>query len=118
MVYIANERGDATNRTCVLCVGNQDAVAALVMGSSSPDLAGVLVNLFWNVAARDNTRWRIEYVSAKSNLADYPSRQCAMPNEAACRPAQGLMPSEFREACMSWETLRREAIHVQNKMGI
>ena len=39
MVYTANEWCDSTTRTCVLCVDNQAAVAALVKGSSSSDLA-------------------------------------------------------------------------------
>ena len=109
MVYVANEWNDATPRTCVLCVDNQAAVAALIKGSSSSDLAGVLVNLFWNVAARGNTRRWIEYVNTKSNTADYPSRLCAMPAETASHRTQGEAPRKFREAFTSWEALRREA---------
>ena len=45
MVYTANDWNDTTPRTCVLCVDNQAAVAALIKGSSSSDLARVLVNL-------------------------------------------------------------------------
>ena len=58
MVFLANERGDTTPRTCALCVDNQAAATALIKGSTSSDLAGVLVNLFWNVAARGNARRR------------------------------------------------------------
>ena len=81
MAYIANEWMDATPRTCVLCVDNQVAAASLIKGISSSDTAGVLANLFWNVVARGNTRWRVEYVNTKSNSSDFPSRQCKPPTE-------------------------------------
>ena len=116
MVYIANEWGDPTPRTCVLCVDNRAAVASLIKGSSSPDLAVALVNLFWNAAARGNTRRWIEYVNAKSNTADYPSRQRAMPSETECHWSQGSAPREFRDAFTSWEALRREATLFTTKM--
>ena len=60
MAYVANEWGGKTPRTCVLRVDNQAAAAALIKGSSPSDTAGVLANLFRNVAARGNTRWWIE----------------------------------------------------------
>ena len=85
MVYIENGWGNTKPRTCVLCVDNQADVAALVKGRSTSDLAGVLANLFWDAASRGNTRRRIEYVRAKSNSADDPSRQCALPDEATFR---------------------------------
>ena len=109
MLYIANEWMGATPRTCVLCVDNQAAAASLIKGSSSSDLTGVLVNLFWNVAARGNTRWWVEYVNAKSNSSDFPSRQCKLPTEAVCFEEQGRMLTEFRDAFSPWETLHREA---------
>ena len=109
MLYIANEWMGATPRTCVLCVDNQAAAASLIKGSSSSDLTGVLVNLFWNVAARGNTRWRVEYVDAKSSSSDSPSRQCKLPTEAVRFEAQGQIPTEFRDAFSSSESLRREA---------
>ena len=109
MVYIANHRWGDTPRTCVLRVDNKAAAASLVKGSSSPNLAGVLVSLFWNVAARGNARWWIEYVNTKSNSADSPSRQCKLPTEAVCSKTQGRIPTEFREEFASCETLRREA---------
>ena len=57
MVDVVNTRNGPTPRTCVLCVDNSADVAALIKGSSSPDHVGVLVNLFWNVAALGNARW-------------------------------------------------------------
>ena len=109
LVYIANGWMGATPRTRVLCVDNQAAVAARIKGISPPDLAGSLVNLFWNVAARGNTRWRVEYVDAKSSSSDSPSRQCKLPTEAVRFEAQGQIPTEFRDAFSSSESLRREA---------
>ena len=107
MVYVANEWGDTTPRTCVLCVDNQAAVSALIKGGSSSGMAGALVNLVWNVAARDNARWWIEYVNAKANTADGPSRQSAMPNETARHLSQCVASREFREAFAAREAIRR-----------
>ena len=39
MVFIANQWMGDTPRTCVLCVDNKAAAAALIKGSSSSDLA-------------------------------------------------------------------------------
>ena len=58
------------HRTCVLCVGIQEAVAALAKGSASPTLGALLLSLFWSVAARGATLWRIEYAIAKANDDD------------------------------------------------
>ena len=54
-------------RTCVLRVENQAAVAALSNGSSSSPVGALLASIFWNIAARGTTLWWIEYVHAKSN---------------------------------------------------
>ena len=116
MVYVENERNDQTPRTCVLRVDNQAAVASLIKGSSSSDLDGALSRLFWNVEALGSTRRWVEYVNAKSNTADYPARQCAMPTETACRFPQGVSPREFRDAFTSWGALRREATLFTTKM--
>ena len=117
MVYIANEWADTTPRTCVLRVDNQAAATALIKGSSPSSIAGALVSLFWNVAARGNTRWWIEYLNAKSNSADYPSRQCDKPTETICGTARGRSPAEFRDAFTSRGNLSREAtvFRVYNK---
>ena len=63
-------------RTCVLCVDKQAAVAALVKGSSSSTLGTPMAPLCWNIAAPGGTLWWIEYVREKSNDADSPSRRC------------------------------------------
>ena len=85
----------------MLRVDTQAALAALFKGSSPSDMAGVLVDLFRNVAARGNTRWWIEYVNAKSNAADYPSRQREIPAETARHVSQGDAPFGFRVAFAS-----------------
>ena len=109
MVFLANEWGDTIPRTCVLCVDNQAAVNAMIKGITTSDLAGVLINLFWNVASRGSTRWWVEYVNAKSNIADYPSRQCDQPDRDTCLSVSGTTPMEFQATFASWEELSRQA---------
>ena len=115
MVYTAVEWRDVEPRTCVLCVDNKEAVAALVKGSSPANIAGVLVNLFWNVSARGNARWWIEYVNTKSNTADRPSRLCAIPLGTTCNATHGHVPAGFRAAFATWENLRSEASEFEEK---
>ena len=109
MVYIANEWEDDAPMTCALCVDNKAAVSALVKGSSTSKLGTVLVNLFWNVAARGSIRWRVEYVNTKSNAADFPSRICALPHGTRCSFSHGCVPKGFLAAFSTWEDIRREA---------
>ena len=104
-----NERDEQTPRTCVLCVDNQAAVAALAKGSSSSALGAIVFNLFWNVAARGNTRWWVEYVHAKSNSADLPSRWCTIPERAECTAPDGRAPAISSETFESWRNLHLEA---------
>ena len=108
MVYIANSDHVTEARTCVLCVDNLAAVTALIKGSSSSPLAQVLVNLFRNIAAHGNTRWWAEYVNTKSNVADYPSRQCNAPEGGDCMSNEGVIPPNFLKAFESWNNLHRE----------
>ena len=54
------------SRTCVLCVDNEDAVAALVKGSSTSPLGSLPASLFWSIAARGSTLWWVEWVGNKS----------------------------------------------------
>ena len=91
-----------------LCVDNKAAVSALAKGSSSPDLVGALANLFGDVASRGNTRRWTEYVDAKSNSGDPPSRHRSSPNEARCTTPQGRAPTEFRAAFSPRGALLRE----------
>lgn len=91
MVYAAHIRCETRGRPCVLRVENKAAVAAPIRGRSTPNLSAVLVSLFRNAASRGNTR-RIEYAHAQSNSADYPSRHCMMPTEAARSPSEGILP--------------------------
>lgn len=84
MVYAANERPGAGARKCVLRVENQSAVAAIVKGSPPSGIAGVLANVFWNVAARGAARRWVGCVNAKSNWADLLSRQRNTPKQATC----------------------------------
>ena len=104
-------------RTCVLCVDNKAAVAALVKGISPSNLAGVLVNLFWTVAARGNTRWWIEYFNTKSNAAGRPSRLCALPLGTTCNATNGHVPAGFRTAFATWENLHIDASAFEDKKG-
>ena len=109
MVYAAIEWANGAPMTCVLRVDNQAAVNALIKGSSSSNLVGVLVNGFWNVAARGNTRWWIEYVNAKSNSDDFPSGQCAPPLLSRCDTTHGRIQEGFKTAFATWESLHRES---------
>ena len=97
------------HRTCVLCVDNQAAVAALVQGAPSSPLGALLESLFWNIAARGATlRW-IEYVHAKPNDADATARLRTSRNGNRCAYQMGQIPSAFSEAFSSWESPHREA---------
>ena len=97
MVSLANTRTGGANRTCVLRVDNQTAVAALVNGGSTSEIGAVLANMLWNVAARGAARWRVEYVNKKDNIADYPSRACGEsapePRPKHCRGGHRVVPT-------------------------
>ena len=102
-----------THRTCVLCVDNKAAVAALAKGSSSSSMGSMLATLFWTLAARGSTlRW-IEYVHAKSNRTDFPSRERGAPDGRKCARSVGQCPAAFRYAFKSWYTLHEQANMVQ-----
>ena len=96
-------------RTCLLRVDNQAAVAALVKGSPSSPVGALLASLFWNVAARCATLWWAEYVHAKSNDADAPSRLRTAQRDNICAYQSGHIHSAFSEAFASWESPHREA---------
>ena len=71
-------------RNGFLCVDNQADVAALVNGSPSSNLGTTMASLFWNLAAMGSTIWWIEYVHAKSNDFDAPSRRYTSSFESEC----------------------------------
>ena len=102
-------RSDGKPRTCVLCIDNQAALAALIKGSSSSTLGTILVNLFWSVAARCPVVWWFEYVNTKSNAADPPSRACDAPLGVDCKRSSGSIPPEFTRIFSSWSVLHRES---------
>ena len=107
---------DAANRTCVLCVDNEAAVATLVKGSSSSPVGAILANLFWTLATRGSIlRW-IEYVHTKSNGADQPSRRCDALPRKHCSVATTNLPATSKHCFSSWETLHREATIAQQKL--
>ena len=94
--------GRSTPRTCVLCVDShvdsQAAFGALIQGSTTSELGALLANLFWNVEARCATRWWVEYVNTKSNIAEKPSRECGLLTGASCAGTFGLVPSRSDSA--------------------
>ena len=100
------------SNTRVLCfVDNLDAKAALVTGRATHDVASHIVHAFWYVAMmRTLTVW-IDYVHTSSNLADRPSRQCALANPSQstatgyppARPA--TIPSVFQNLLETREAL-------------
>ena len=105
---VAN-RSDGYHRTCVLCIDNKAALAALIKGSSSSALGAVLVNLFWSVAARCPVVWWFEYVNTKVNAADPPSRVCDAPLGMECTRTSGEVPPEFSRLFSPWSVLHRES---------
>ena len=113
MVRITLEWPRIKHRTCVLCVDNQAAVAALVKGSSASELGSLLTTLFWNLVAQGATTWWIEYVHAKSNYADHPSRLCPANKATTCATSIGDCPTAFRKAFESWDSLHREATAIK-----
>ena len=114
MARLALEWTSDKQRTCVLCVGNQGAVAALVKGSSSSALGTLLASLFWNLSEKGPILWRIEYVHTKSNDADAPSRWCTSNFGESCAHHSGDVPTAFSVAFSSWDSLRREATVFNN----
>ena len=52
LAHIVLSWGEASNRTVVLCVDNQAAVAAQIKGASACEFGGVLVTAFRNADAR------------------------------------------------------------------
>ena len=115
MAFIALTWPKGKHRTCVLCVDNQAAVAALVRGSPCSTLGTLSATLFWNIAARGSTLRRAEYVHTKSNDAGAPSRWCTSRGGSACAYQSGGLPNAFSHACSSWESLRREATVFENE---
>ena len=107
-------QNDGNARTCVLCIDNNAALAALIKGSSSSELGTILVNLFWSMASRCPVLWRFEYVNTKADAADPPSRVCDAQLGLACTRATGAIPTEFTRIFSSWSALRRESILLPN----
>ena len=113
MVCISLDWPTNSHRTCVLCVDNQAAVAALVKGSSTSPIGTMLATLCWTLAARGTAMWRIDYVRAESNHADRPSRECDAPHGSTCSRSFGHCRPTFYRAFKSWEAFRKEATTVQ-----
>ena len=107
-------RNDGNTRTCVLCIDNKAALAALIKGPSSSELGAILVNLFWSMAARCPVLWWFEYVNTKANASDPPSRVCDAPMGLARNRASGAIPLEFARIFSSWGALHRESILLSN----
>ena len=101
--------------TCVLCVDNQAAVAASVKGRPASHLGALLVSLFWSLAALCSTPRRAEYVNAKSNIPDAPSRACSYSIESTCALQKGEFPAVVSEVSKSMDTIHREASLVSEK---
>lgn len=81
----------------------------MVKESTYSTLGTILVNLLRNVAARGNSMWRIDYLGAKSNSADAPSRWCAIPEREARTTSEGRPTGQFLKTVESWGVARREA---------
>ena len=113
MVCISLDWPRHQHRTCVLCVDNKAAVAALVKGNPTSKLGSLLTALFWNLATRGTTTWWAEYVHTKSNHADQPSRNCSASHERMCNLSNGQFPDTFRRVFKSWDALRKESTTVQ-----
>ena len=113
MACISLERPQQTHQTCVLCVDNMAAAAALVKGSATFPIGTLLTTLFRNLAARGTALWRIEYARNKSKHADHPSRECEAPIGSRCRLANGSCPSAFYRAFKSRDAIHKEATMVQ-----
>ena len=110
--YNANDWGNKVPRTCVLRFDNQAAAAALVKGRTSSELGAALVNISRDVDERGETRWRIQYADAISNIAGQPPRLCAMPNSTGCAKTEGSAPIGVYMAFESLGGVRREATHL------
>ena len=102
-----------TTRSCVLCIDNQAALAALVKGSASSELGTVLVGVFWAIAARSPVQWWLEYVHTDSNDADAPSRECNATGVRTCCLSCGTLPLIFTKAFESWDSLRRASTRLR-----
>ena len=103
-------QNDGVARTCVLCVDNKAALAALIKGSSSSELGAILVNVFWSVASRCPVLWRFEYVNTKANAEDPPSRDCNAPLGIERTRASGAIPLDFAKIFSSRSALHREPV--------
>ena len=88
-------RSDGNTRACVLRIDNQAALDALVKGSSSSDLGTVQADLFRSVATRCPVLRRPEYVNAKSNASDPPSRLCDTSMGLSRTQPSGVIPPDF-----------------------
>ena len=106
-ITVVSQFNTEPSRTCVLCIDNQAALAALVKGSTSSELGTILVGVFWAFAARSSVYWWMEYVHTDSNDADHPSRRCSADTAPQCLSNSGLTPDAFTRAFQSWEALHR-----------
>ena len=79
----------------------------LGQGGSPSHLGTFPVSLFWSLAARGSTLWWVEYVNAKSNISDAPSRACSNPAKSTCASQSGEVTAVFDEVFRSLGTLRR-----------
>ena len=83
-VAVVSASHSGSSRSCVLCIDNKAALAALAKGPTPSELGAVLVGVFWALAARSSAHWRMEYVHADSNDADCPTRICNEHAPSAC----------------------------------
>ena len=101
-----------STRSCVLCIDNQAALAALIKGSASSELGTILVGVFWAVAARSPVQWWLEYVHTASNDADEPSRSCNAVAGHHCSREQGPIPKTFADCFQSWTALHSASTRI------
>ena len=107
-------RSDGTPRTCVLCIDNKAALAALIKGSSSSELGTALADLFRSVEARCPIVWWFEYAITKPNAADPPPRECNAPAGGTCGRDSGDAPVNFARISSSRSALPRGSLLPSN----
>ena len=90
--------GGGWARSCVLCIDNQAALAALVKGRTASEMGEVLVGVFWAFAAHASALWWVEYVQTESNDANPHRESVTNTPQRRARNAGGPIPEAFRNA--------------------
>ena len=96
-------------RPCVICIDNQESMASLAKDATSSDLGTCLVGVFWAVAAIGPAQWWLEYVRAKPNDSDEPSRTSTAQLGNDFPTHKGMIPDAFSQALQSWESPHRDS---------